>query len=214
MRLGIKGKQVLGVTSIVGAVVVVLSLSAPVAPRARQPRREPRARRAAGQRDLHRAREIVGRRAPTRQAARAPIPGCARFSSRACIRRTSRSRRSSTRADSPSRTPIRALEGQQLPVGGDLMDSLLARSPLLAAARDLLAGRAGTSSCAQPLLLGEREIGSIRIGVSTLLIRKELDRVARPGRRHGARGPRRRGPRARCSWRNCCCGRSTSSGAA
>jgi len=58
MRLGIKGKQVLGVTSIVGAVVVVLALqSCPAG--AGGARGKPGARRTARERHLHRAREVV-----------------------------------------------------------------------------------------------------------------------------------------------------------
>ena len=66
----------------------------------------------------------------------------------------------------------------------------------------------------QPMMLGDEAFGSIRIGVSTLLMRQELNASLRPGAddRASSRWS------SRCSWRrcwrSCCCGRFTSSAAA
>ena len=177
MRLGIKGKQVLGVTSIVGVVVVVLSLLHLARLAQRQPRREPRARRAARQRDFPPGAR-GGR--PTRRSvpgAARPIPGCARFSSRASTRRTSRSRRSSTRTASRSRTPIRRSKGRRCRRPA-ICAKLLEQPPSSQLSRSTR-GQGRNLEFRQPLLLGDTEFGSIRIGVSTLLIRRGSRRVAR-----------------------------------
>ena len=76
MRLGIKGKQVLGVTSLVGAVVVILSVLHLSRTRESQPRRKPGARGAAGQAVFQRAREVVAAGGDPYPALRAD-PGCA-----------------------------------------------------------------------------------------------------------------------------------------
>ena len=84
MRLGIKGKQVLGVTSIVGAVVVVLSLMH-LARLARVSLDESRARaELLANAIFHRAREVVASTARSATRRCAAIPACGRFSSRAC----------------------------------------------------------------------------------------------------------------------------------
>jgi signal transduction histidine kinase len=65
------------------------------------------------------------------------------------------------------------LEGQLLPAGGDLT-RLVGRSPL----SQLLAiysSEGQNLELREPLLLGDMEIGAIRVGVSTLLIRQDLD---------------------------------------
>ena len=69
--------------------------------------------------------------------------------------------------------------------------------------------RTAPSRSAQPLLLGDRQFGSIRIGVSTLLVRSELDAGAAARARHRARRARRLAAVARCCSRSGCCGRST-----
>ena len=75
MRLGIKGKQVLGVTSIVGAVVVVLSLMH-LAQLARVSLDESRARaELLANAIFHRAREVVASTAPIRYEALRADPG-------------------------------------------------------------------------------------------------------------------------------------------
>jgi signal transduction histidine kinase len=66
-----------------------------------------------------------------------------------------------------------SFEGQVLPAEPDL-PTQLAR-PALAELVALYRGQGRNIEYRQPLLVGTKEIGSIRIGVSTLLIRQELD---------------------------------------
>jgi len=66
-----------------------------------------------------------------------------------------------------------SLEGQTLPFGGDL-SGLLAQSPF-AQLLAIYSSKGQNLELREPLLLGDREIGSIRIGVSTLLIRQNLN---------------------------------------
>ena len=209
MRLGIKGKQVLGVTSIVGVVVVIAEPAAPGAAGERQPRREPRARGAARQRDLPpRARRSSARGAGSATRRCATTPACGRSSSRASTPRTSRSPRSSTSTGVAVAHADPSLEGQTLPVGGDLGE-LLARSPLVAAARHLFGP--GTEPRVPAAAAARRH--RVRVDPD-----RRLD-AARSGRTWTARcGPaiatalRRARPwrcSARCCWRSCCCGRFT-----
>ena len=72
----------------------------------------------------------------------------------------------------------RSQEGQPLPPGGDLA-ALVSRSPLSELVF-IYSGQGRTLEYRQPLLLGDREFGSIRVGVSTLLIRRDLDRSLTP----------------------------------
>ena len=183
MRLGIKGKQVLGVTPIVGAVVVVLSADAPGAAGAASA-----STRAARAPSCWPTRSSSAR-ARSSPSGADPYAGAARRSGPALDprvqplrRRTSRSRRSSTRtgmAVVARRSDARraAAAGRRRP------RALLARPPLVAAARDLLAARDATSSSGSRCCSATREFGSIRIGVSTLLIRRGSERVAAPGAR-------------------------------
>ena len=206
MRLGIKGKQVLGVTSIVGAVVVVLSVLHLARLAQREPRREPGARRAAGERDLSpRAR---GRRstAPIRTRRCAPIPGCARFSSRASIRRTSPSRRSST--PRRRRRARRSVARRAAAAAGRRSRKLLAAAAALAAARDLL--EPGTEPRVPPAAAARRH--RVRVDPHRRLDAadpRRTRRVARPGARHRAGRAGGVGARRDRCWRSCCCGRST-----
>ena len=213
MRLGIKGKQVLGVTSIVGAVVVRAEPAVPGRAGARQPRREPGARRAPRQRHLSSRARSGGRAAPIRTRRCATIPGCGRFSSRACTPRTSRSRRSSTSTASPSRTPIRRSKARRCrpaAISRELVVALRRSSQLVA----IYTGQGRNLEFSEPLLLGDTDFGSIRIGVSTLLVRAGSRRVARPGGRDRRRARSAWRCSARCCSRSCCSGRSTSSAAA
>ena len=71
-----------------------------------------------------------------------------------------------------------AKQDQDLPNGGDLSE-LLSR-PAPAQVREIYAGQGRTFELRQPLLLGDTEFGSIRIGVSTLLVRDDLNDWLRP----------------------------------
>ncbi|HEY7287051.1 MAG TPA: ATP-binding protein [Vicinamibacterales bacterium] len=170
MRLGIKGKQVLGVTSIVGAVVVLLSvyfLSRLVSVSLV----ESRARAELIAKAIYqRAREVVGK--DTDPAALRNDPGL-----RSILE-------SSLYSDNVTFAAIvdtrgfavahndRALEGTEIPVS-DPMDALLSR-PAVAQLAAIFRGQGRNLEVRQPLLLDGRDFGSIRVGVSTLLIRQDL----------------------------------------
>ena len=177
MRLGIKGKQVLGVTSIVGdgrrrAEPFVLGGAG-----ARQPRGEPGARGAGRGRPV--PPRAAGRGAPTpiryRRSARDPglrsILEASLYSKNVTFAAIVDVNGLAVAHADPS------LEGQ--PAAGGGSHSAGRRSPL----SQLLAIYSPTrdrTSNSEPLLLGDTEFGSMRIGVSTLLIRQDLD-VAAPG---------------------------------
>ena len=177
MRLGIKGKQVLGVTIIVGAVVVVLSLMH-LAGLATVSLDESRARaELLANAIYHRAREVVVDDADPYQALHAD-PGL-----RSILEASLYDNNVTFAAivDADGNAVVHAepsLEGQPVPVAADLSE-LLTRSSfskLTAIYRDQ--GR--NLDYAQPLLLNDRPIGSIHIGVSTLLIRRDLGRSLGP----------------------------------
>ena len=176
MRLGIKGKQVFGVTSIVGAVVVVLSVLH-LARLAQVGLEESRAR-AELLRDgiFHRARDVV--------ATGDPYMALEADQGLRSILESSLYSKNVTFAAIADVNGVavahadRSLEGQQLSPGGDLT-ALLNRSPFSQLA-ELYSGQGRNLELRQPLLLGDREIGSIRIGVSTLLIRQDLDASLQP----------------------------------
>jgi signal transduction histidine kinase len=172
MHLGIKGKQVLGVTSIVGAVVVILSLLhlsrlASVSLDESRARAELMANAV-----FHRAHEVVGAGADPWAALRGD-PGL-----RSILQSSLYSKNVTFAAlvNVQGMAVLHAdptLEGQALPAGGDL-GKLLARSPLSQVVA-IYSSQGQNLEFRQPLLLGDTEIGSIRIGVSTLLIRQDLD---------------------------------------
>jgi signal transduction histidine kinase len=177
MRLGIKGKQVLGVTSIVGAVVVVLSVLhlarlASVSLDESQARAELLANAI-----YHRAQQVVVAGAEPLAAMRAD-PG---------LRSILESSLYSKNVMYAALVDVhgvavahadRSLEGQPLPPVGDL-GKLIERSPL-SQLRAIYSSQGQNLEFRGPLLLGDTEIGSTRIGVSTLLIRQDLDQSLRP----------------------------------
>ena len=177
MRLGIKGKQVLGVTSIVAAVVVVLSLFH-LARLAQVSLEESRARaELLANAVYHRAREVVAEGADPYQALRTD-PGLrsilqsALYSKNVIFAAIVDTHGIAVAHADPS------LEGQQLPAFDDLT-TVLSKSPL-AQLVAMYRGQGRNLEYRQTLLLGDTEFGSIRIGVSTLLIRRELDLSLRP----------------------------------
>jgi signal transduction histidine kinase len=178
MRLGIKGKQVLGVTIIVGAVVIVLSLMH-LARLAGVSLDESRARaELLANAVYHRAREVVT------DATADPYAALHNDSGLRSILESSLYDNNVTFAaivDAQGLAVVHAdpsQEGHPVPVAADLSE-LLQRSSfhqLTAIYRDQ--GR--NLDFAQPLLLDDRPIGSIHIGVSTLLIRRDLNRSLGP----------------------------------
>ena len=179
MRLGIKGKQVLGVTSIVGVVVVVLSVLH-LSQLARVGLDESRARaELLANAVYHRAREVVNAGADPYQAMRND-PGL-----RSILESSLYSENVTFAAIADVRNVAvvhqdRSLEGQVLPPG-DPLQRLLERhavAQLLA----IYSGQGKNLEFRQPLVLApsNTEFGSIRIGISTLLIRDQLSLSLRP----------------------------------
>ena len=172
MRLGIKGKQVFGVTSIVGTVVVILSVMNLI--RLTQVSLEESRARAELLRDaiFHRAREAVSLGADPYRALEAD-PGLRSILESALY---SKNVTFAAIADIDGVAVAhadRGLEGQKLSPGEDLAE-LLSGSALSQLAA-VYSGQGRNFELRQPLLLGDRAIGSIRIGVSTLLIRQDLN---------------------------------------
>ena len=69
-------------------------------------------------------------------------------------------------------------EGQRLPAS-DGLTALIARSAF-SQLRAIYQGQGRNLEFSQPLLLGDTMFGSIRIGISTLLVRSDLDKALRP----------------------------------
>jgi signal transduction histidine kinase len=178
MRLGIKGKQVLGVTSIVATVVVVLSLLH-VANLAHLSLLESKARaELMADAIYHRAHEVVvGGIDPyqalrTDQGLRSILESSLAYSKNVTFAAIADLNGVAVaHAD-------RSLEGQRLP-RSDGLNALLARRSL-AQLFAIYSGQGQNFEYQQRLLLGDKEFGSIRIGVSTLLIRSDLDASLRP----------------------------------
>ena len=177
MHLGIKGKQVLGVTSIVAVVVVVLSLLH-LARLASVSLEESRARaELLAHAVFHRAREVVSADADPYQSLRRD-PGLRSILESALY---SDNVTFAAIVDREGLAVVHAdptLEGQRLPDGGDLA-ALLGTTPW-AKLKAIYAGQGRNVEWRQPLLLDGRDFGSIRIGVSTLLIRRTLNASLRP----------------------------------
>jgi signal transduction histidine kinase len=177
MRLGIKGKQVLGVTTIVGALVVVLSLMH-LTRLASVSLDESRARaELLASAIFHRAREVVASGADPYRALAAD-PGL-----RSILESSLYSKNVTFAAIVDAQGNVLAhadptREGQKLPDIADLNDLVSSRP--LAQLREIYAEQGRNFELRQPLLIGNTQFGSIRIGVSTLLIRRDLDDWLRP----------------------------------
>ncbi len=173
MHLGIKGKQVLGVTSIVVVIVVALSLLH-LASLARVSVEESRARAELLQNAVyHRARQVVVADGADQYVALGEDPGL-----RSILESSLYSNNVTFAAIVDPRGIVvahadRSLEGRVIPATGDL-NALLAQSSwgLL---RTLYTGEGRSYELRQPLLLANTDFGSIRIGVSTVLIRRDLN---------------------------------------
>jgi signal transduction histidine kinase len=177
MRLGIKGKQVLGVTLLVGAVAVGLSLMH-LARLARVSLEESRSRA-----DLvadtiyHRALAAVAS-GPDPYQALAKDPGL-----RSILESSVYAKNVTFAAIADVKDVVVAhadpmVEGQLLAQGGNL-DELIS-SPALTQLLEIYNTQGRTFELREQLLLGDSEFGSIRIGVSTLLIRNDLNVWLRP----------------------------------
>jgi signal transduction histidine kinase len=178
MRLGIKGKQVLGVTSLVGAIVVILSgLHLSRIARVSLDESAARAELIAGA-VFHRAFAVGAATEADPYAALRADQGLRSILESSLL---SKNVTYAAIADTSNVAVIhadRSLEGQPLPRGGDLEQLQLQSS--IAQLRAIYSSQGQNLEHRQPLLVGDREIGSIRIGVSTLLIRDDLNRSLRP----------------------------------
>jgi signal transduction histidine kinase len=177
MRLGIRGKQVLGVTAIVALIVVSLSLMH-LARLARVSLDESQARaELLANAIFHRAREVVvGDLDPFR--ALADDPGLRSILESSLY---SRNVTFAAIADVGGMALVHAdptRQNQRLPAGGNLAE-LVSRSAF-EQLREIYTGEGRTFELRQPLLLGNVEFGSIRIGISTLLVREDLNEWLRP----------------------------------
>jgi signal transduction histidine kinase len=177
MRLGIKGKQVLGVTSIVGVVVVVLSVLH-LARLASVSLEESRARAELLANAVYqRARDVVS-------SGGDPYLALQRDSGLRSILESSAYSKHVTFAAIVDVRGIAvadadaAREGRALP-GGEDIAALVGRSAVARLAA-IYRGPGRTLEWRQPLLLGDTDFGSIRVGISTLLIRDDLNTSLRP----------------------------------
>ena len=177
MRLGIKAKQVLGVMTIVGSMVIAVSLMH-LAQLAQVSLDESRARADLIAKAVYqRASEVVAG-APAPYDALRTDPGL-----RSILQSSLYSKNVTYAAivDARGLTVIHAdsaQEGGRLPQAEDL-ETLLTRSSLYQL-REIYRGQGRNLDVSQALLLGDVDFGSIRIGVSTLLIRRDLDTSLRP----------------------------------
>jgi signal transduction histidine kinase len=181
MRLGIKGKQVLGVTAIVGTVVVILSV-VQLSQLASVSLDETRARAELLANAIYHRAQKVGVGVSTEPLANLrDDPGL-----RSILESTLYSKNVTFAAlvdigDVAVAHADRSLEGQKLPAGGDL-GKLLDRSAM-AQLLAIYSSQGQNLEFRQPLLIGDAEIGSIRIGSSTLLIRQDLNGALGPAAR-------------------------------
>ena len=179
MRVGIKAKQVLSITSIVGAVVVILSLLH-LATLARIELEESRARAELLSNAIYqRAREVVVDGGNEYEALRAdPALRSILESALCCARSVTFAAIADLHGVAVVHTDT-ALEDMPMHTGDDLV-AVGSRSAL-SQLRAIYSGSGRNLELTQPLLFGNSEFGSIRIGVSTLLIRRELDESLRSG---------------------------------
>src|SRR5712664_1071238 len=174
MRLGIKGKQVLGVTSIVGTVVVVLSLLQ-LSRLARVSLDESRARAQLLSNTIyHREREVVNpgdfAKALRDDSGLRSILESSLYDDNVTY---------AAIVDTSGQVIAQSIEGQTVLPPADDLPTLLSKSAQAQLAA-IYSGQGRTVDVRQPLLLGDTEFGSIRIGVSTLLIRRTLNDALRP----------------------------------
>jgi signal transduction histidine kinase len=177
MRLSLKARQVAAVTSIVGAAVVVLG-GVYVTGVARVRLEESRASgRFLANAIYHRTREVVAA-SPDPYTALRGDPGL-----RSILESSVYSPNVTYAAIVDAGDVVVAHSdagraGERLPAVPNL-DSLLDAGPI-AQLRAIYAGEGRTLELQQPLLAGDARFGAIRIGVSLVLARADLDRALRP----------------------------------
>src|SRR5260221_5120 len=178
MRLGIKAKQVLGVTTIVGAIVVVLSVMH-LAELADVRLEESRARaELLAHAIFQRAYAVVRAGADPYVALRddsglRSILESSLYSDNVTFAAVVDTHGLAVAHSDPSQ------EGQLLPSAADLRTVMSNAAPFYQL-RTVYSGQGRNLEFSQPLLINDTEFGSIRIGVSTLLVRSDLDTALRP----------------------------------
>ena len=178
MRLSIKAKQIAAVTTIVGLAVVMLS-AVHVARLARVVLHESEARgQLLANAIFHRAREVVVTGAGDPYAALAGDPGL-----RAILESSIYGESVTGASILDTQGVVRASsdptqEGKPFPPQEDLASLINADS--LDQLRTIYARDGRTLEVRQQMVLGDQPFGSIRIGVSTVLMRQELDASLRP----------------------------------
>jgi signal transduction histidine kinase len=177
MRLSIKAKQVIGVTSMVGLAVVALS-ALYAASLVRISLEESRARgELLSDAIFHRSREVVAASADPYAALHADAGVRSILQSSVYSNSVTYAAIVNVSGVAIAHSDERSV-GQPIPPHGDLADVL--RQGPLAQLRAIYSDQGRTLEIKQPLLMENVEFGSIRIGVSTLLIRRELDAALRP----------------------------------
>jgi len=177
MHLGIKGKQVLGVTAIVFVVVVALSLVY-LSKLASASLQESKARAELITNAIfQRARDVVAEAPDPYKALRADA------GLRAILEASLYDPRVTFAAiadvhDVAIAHDLSEAEGRPIPVGEDLKNLIAQSGIAQLQAIYLTEGR--NLEWRQPLRLGDKDFGSTRIGISTLLIRHDLDELLRP----------------------------------
>jgi signal transduction histidine kinase len=178
MRLSIKAKQIAAVTTIVGLAVVMLS-AVHVARLARVVLHESEARgQLLANAIFHRAREVVVTGAGDPYAALRADPGL-----RAILESSIYGESVTGASMLDTQGVVRASsdptqEGKPYPPREDLASLINADS--LDQLRTIYARDGRTLEVRQQMVLGDQPFGSIRIGVSTVLMRQELDASLRP----------------------------------
>jgi len=177
MRLSIKTKQVAGVTSIVGLAVVVLSAYY-LSSLARVRLEEDQARgQLLANAAFHRARAVVGSgqdpvtALASDEGLRSILESSAYSTQLAYAAIVDTEGKAIAHSDS-------SLVGQTLPSSDDV--NVLLEQGSIALIRAVYREGGKIFEIRQPLLLGGTQFGSIRVGVSTLLIRHDLDEGLRP----------------------------------
>jgi signal transduction histidine kinase len=177
MRLGIKAKQVLGVTTIVGAIVIVLSVMH-LASLAEVRLVESKARaQLLANAIFHRAHAVVGEGTDPYVALRNDSGLRSILESSFYADNVTFAAIVDTRGFVVAHADPQE-EGHLLPPSADLR-AVMAHSKL-DQLRAIYSGEGRNLEFRQPLLLNDTEFGSIRIGVSTLLVRNDLDKSLRP----------------------------------
>jgi signal transduction histidine kinase len=177
MRFGIKGKQIAGVTTIVGIVVVALSALS-VARLAEVVLHESHARaQLLGNAIFHRARQVVTASPDPYEALRAD-PGLRAILESSIygesVTGASILDTSGTVVASSDTTRV----GQRFRNGADL--AVLVEQSAIEQLRVIYSREGQTLEVRQPMMLDDEAFGAIRIGVSSLLMRQALNASLRP----------------------------------